>query len=32
LNAEGEQAWIIGDIQPQGDGEEQVQFSGKHQL
>lgn len=32
LNAEGEQAWIIGEIQPQGDGEEQVQFSGKHQL
>ncbi|WP_419813564.1 phosphoribosylformylglycinamidine cyclo-ligase [Bacterioplanoides sp.] len=32
LNAEGEHAWIIGDIQPQQEGEEQVQFTGKHQL
>jgi len=32
LNSEGEQAWIIGDIQPQADGEAQVEFSGKHQL
>ena len=32
LNAEGEHAWIIGDIQPQKEGEEQVQFTGKHQL
>lgn len=32
LNAEGEHAWIIGDIQPQGEGEAQVQFTGKHSL
>ncbi len=32
LNAEGEHAWIIGEIQPQADGEAQVQFTGKHQL
>ncbi|MCH2039324.1 MAG: phosphoribosylformylglycinamidine cyclo-ligase [Saccharospirillaceae bacterium] len=32
LNAEGEHAWIIGEIQPQAEGEAQVQFTGKHQL
>ncbi|KZZ45283.1 phosphoribosylformylglycinamidine cyclo-ligase [Thalassolituus sp. HI0120] len=32
LNAEGEHAWIIGEIQPQNEGEAQVQFTGKHQL
>lgn len=28
LNAEGEQAWIIGDIQPAAEGEEQVELVG----
>lgn len=28
LNAEGQQAWVIGDIQPMSDGEEQVEFTG----
>lgn len=32
LNAEGEQAWVIGDIQPQNDDEDAVVFTGKHSL
>ncbi len=28
LNAEGEQAWIIGEIQPLNEGEAQVEFIG----
>ncbi|MAK91261.1 MAG: phosphoribosylformylglycinamidine cyclo-ligase [Oceanospirillaceae bacterium] len=30
LNAEGEQSWIIGDIQTKSDSEEQVEFIGTH--
>lgn len=32
LNAEGEQAWIIGEIQTRLDNEEAVQFTGKHSV
>ena len=28
LNAEGEQAWLIGDIQPLADGDERTEFAG----
>ncbi|MBM96103.1 MAG: phosphoribosylformylglycinamidine cyclo-ligase [Oceanospirillaceae bacterium] len=28
LNAEGQQSWVIGEIQPKSEGEEQVEFTG----